>query len=101
MDRTLHTRICASARSLKTTINALELLYIYNTLFSFTDMNTKEAFKNLMMDKDRCDKAGIKDSTRRARLNYLNTGRTVSTEKMEELLTLAGYKVIQEKQWGK
>lgn len=62
---------------------------------------TKEAFKELVSDREKCEQLGIKNDTRRAYLSYLNSGRKISLDKMEELLEKAGFKVVQEKLWNK
>lgn len=64
-------------------------------------MNTREAFKHLCNDQERCERIGMKEGTRRSYLSYLKNNGPISLDKMEELLKLAGYHVKQEKIWGK
>lgn len=62
-------------------------------------MTTKEAFKSLCLNEVKCHQIGMKDTTRRAYISYLNVSRHISLDKMEEWLIKAGYTVKQEKLW--
>lgn len=62
-------------------------------------MKTKEAFKQLCENKPKCDEIEMNDNTRKSYLRYLSINDKLSTDKMEEWLIKAGYKVKQEKLW--
>jgi hypothetical protein len=62
-------------------------------------MTTKEAFKDLIAKRKWYAELGISETAAWSLAKRVNDGQEVSTDKMEELLEKAGYKVIQEKKW--
>ena len=61
-------------------------------------MKTREAFEQLIMHRGWHKELDISDSTAWSLKHNFNKG-TITIDKMEEVLTKAGYIVIQEKLW--
>lgn len=66
-------------------------------------MTTKEAFTQLISKRGWYKDLGIKEGTANSMVAYFKGTRAgrISEEKIEEVLQKAGYKVVQEKMWGK
>lgn len=60
---------------------------------------TRAAFQALIARRGIYKKLGIERSTVANYKRYLKQGKSISTDKMEEMLLKAGAKVVKEKQW--
>lgn len=60
---------------------------------------TKEAFCDLIEIRGIHNHLGVSSGMVRSFRDKIKTGKGISIDKMEEMLTKAGYKVIQEKLW--
>lgn len=63
-------------------------------------MTTLEAFKELIAKRNWYQDLDIKKEAAWSLAKRVNDGERVSIEKMEDLLEKAGFKVVQEKEWG-
>lgn len=68
-------------------------------VFIYLSMTTKEAFKDLISKRNWYKDLSISSNAAWSLAKRFNDGEYVSTDKMEELLTQAGYIVKQEKSW--
>lgn len=64
-------------------------------------MTTKQAFKQLVFTKSVWKTLNIPAARILYFRNRVKNKKTVETDKMEELLLKAGYKIVQEKSWSK
>jgi hypothetical protein len=64
-------------------------------------MNTKEAFKELIFSRSVWKTLGISSERIKYFRNRIKYDKPVESDKMDELLIKAGWKVKQEKQWEK
>lgn len=60
---------------------------------------TREAFTKLIQERGISKRLGVKPSTVSTWKMYLRSGKSISLDKMEEMLLKAGASVIQEKVW--
>lgn len=64
-------------------------------------MNTIEAFREMINTRGIASELGMNDSTVRSLRRRMNNNAFISYNKMMELLTKAGYHIIQETIWSK
>ncbi len=64
-------------------------------------MTTKEAFKEMIFSRSVWKTLGISSARIKYFRNRIKNDLPVETDKMDELLIKAGWKVKQEKMWGK
>jgi glutamate synthase domain-containing protein 1 len=68
-------------------------------IFDMEIEGTKQAFEMMLQERGIYKKLGVDTSTVANWKTYLKQGKSISLDKMEEMLTKAGATVAQEKLW--
>lgn len=69
-------------------------------IFDMEVKGTREAFFAMIQERGVYKKLGVDRSTVSGWKSYLKEGKSISLDKMEEMLVKSGAIVIQEKVWG-